>query len=289
MYYNAKNDWAIAQTVYYDDGAAGDAGDAAAKAAAAAAGNADAAKAAEEAAEEAAAKAAADAAKDTKASFTPEQQAEIDKMLQGQTDSAKKALAELDAIKKRNDLTDGQRQELEQRYTNMEKELLTKEQLFEQDKKKKEKKHNEILETITGERDTWKNRFTNSTISKSITEAAAQNEAFDSDTIDAILRPKTSLIESLDTDGKATGEFTPKVRFLDPEGKDGKPAELHLTVSEAVKRMTELSKYQYLFKGRGTGGMDLQNGTGGKAADISKLAKNPAAYREARKNKRVLN
>jgi len=140
---------------------------------------------------------------------------------------------------------------------------------------------------LTSDRDGWKGKFTESQIIRAITDASSSNKAFDSDTIVAILRPNTDLIESLNDSGEGTGKFVEKVRFMDPEGKDGKPAELLLTASEAVKRMTELPKYQYLFEGRGTGGLGAANKADGKGTSMEKLAKSdPAAYREWRKNNR---
>ena len=139
---------------------------------------------------------------------------------------------------------------------------------------------------MTSDRDSWKSRYTESKIIRAIKDASTSNKAFDSDTIVAILRPHTELIESLDDNGKSTGQFAEKVKFLDPEGKDG-PTELIVTASEAVKRMTELDKYQYLFEGRGTGGTGQNNGASGKSTDVEKLAKDPAAYRKARREGRI--
>jgi len=215
--------------------------------------------------------------------FTPAQQAKIDAMLKEKAEGSKRAMAELEALKARNDLTDGQRKDLEQRFDTIQKELMTKEELFEQEKKKKDRQFNETVETLTSERDSWKNRYSDSKIIRAITDAASKNKAYDSDTLVAILRPQAELIESLNEEGKGTGKYTEKVRFLDPEGRDGKPAELLLTASEAVKRMTELPKYQYLFEGLGTGGLGQNNGANGSAPDAAKLAKDPEAYRKARK------
>ena len=219
--------------------------------------------------------------------FTPAQQAKVDKMIAEQSNKAKRTMAELDAIKARNDLTAGQRKDLEQRFETVQKELMTKEELFDRDRKKSEKQHGQLVETLTSERDSWQDRYTESKVMRAISDASSMNKAFDNDTIVAILRPKTELIESLNEEGVGTGEFTEKVKFLDPEGKDGKPAELLLSASEAVKRMTELPKYQYLFEGKGTGGLGGNKAAGGTQTNIGHLAKDPKAYREARKAGRI--
>jgi len=252
-----------------------------------------------DAAEIAAAKEAADAATEAsriaaeklasgKVEFSAEQQAVIDASIKTETDKAKRAMQELEALKARTDLTTEARKDVEGRLDTMQQELMTKEELFEKEKKKNKKIYNETVDTLTSERDTWKTKFTNSTIIRAITDASIKNEAFDSDTISAILGPKTELIEALDDDGNPKGEYESKVKFTDPEGKDGKPAELLLTVSEAVKRMSELDKYAYLFKGKGAGGVNLSNSAGGKGASIERLAKDPASYRKARKEGKIL-
>jgi len=261
-----------------------EAGDAEAAAAAAAA----------EAEAAAAAAAAAEAAKnedDNKDDFTPEQQVKIDQLVADATkqkvDAAKRVMAELEAHKARTDLTDSQRKDLELRYDNIQKELMTKEQLFEQEKKKKDREYTESVETLTAERDTWKSKFEDSSIIRDLNDASSANDAFDGGTIAAILRPNTILIESQGEDGTPTGKYKTQVKFTDPEGKDGKPTELLLTASEAVKRMTELDSYQFLFKGRGTGGTGLNNGASGKKPDIEKLAGDTEAFRKARKEGRI--
>ena len=219
--------------------------------------------------------------------FTPEQLVIIDKMETDFSEKSKRTMAELDAIKARTDLTKSQRDEMEKRFDSIQKELMTKEELFEQERKKKDKKYTEELATTQASKEKWKSRFHNASIERTIIDAATANEAFDSDTIIAILRHNTDNIESLNADGKPTGSYTPKVKFTDPEGKDGKPAELILTVPETVKRMTELPKYQYLFKGKGTGGLGANNKSG-KAPDVNALAKgSPKDYRTARKNNSI--
>ena len=60
-----------------------------------------------------------------------------------------------------------------------------------------------------------------------------------------------------------------------------------LSVPDAVKRMTELEKYQYLFKGKAAGGTGRGNTGGGKALDVKELAKDPEAYRKARREGKI--
>jgi len=272
---------ATARVVAFDD--ASDAADA--EAAAAAIAEAEAQAAARALADAEAAKKAAD--KDDDA-FSPAQQARVDQMLKEKAEGAARVLGEFEALKARTDLTEGQRKDLELRFDNAQKELMTKEQLFEQEKKKKDQEYTESVETLTAERDTWKSKFEGSSITRAINDASSANDAFDSNTIAAILRPNTVLIESQSEDGTPNGKYKTQVKFTDPDGADGKPAELLLTASEAVKRMTEIDTYQFLFKGRGTGGAGLNNGAGGKKPDIEKLAGDTVAYRKARAEGRIV-
>ena len=133
------------------------------------------------------------------------------------------AIDELDALKAKASLSDSERTDLETRVETMKNELLTKEELAKKETDKLVKGHVKDVETLTGERDSWRHRFTESTIIRSITDAAVAHEAFVPKQIVALLRPDTRLIESLDDDGKPTGELLPKVEFADKD-KDDKPS-----------------------------------------------------------------
>ncbi|KKK45456.1 hypothetical protein LCGC14_3165440, partial [marine sediment metagenome] len=136
--------------------------------------------------------------------------------------------------------------------------------------------------TLTADRDSWKKLFTNSTIERSITDAAASSNAFSPRQIVAILGRDTQLVEVLDSEGKPTGSLEPKVRFSDKD-KEGKPVTLELSPDEAVKRMREMDEYLNLFRGDGAGGAGLRSQPGGKKPDLKNLAQDPVAWRKARK------
>lgn len=235
------------------------------------------------AADAAAAAAAAEAAKAGEKTFTQEQMNKIlaDERRKHET-RTKTAIEELEAIKAKATLTDDERSDLEKRLESMKNDLLTKEELAKKDKDKLTKKHGEEVEKLTAERNSWQQRFTNQTIERNIIDSSLENDAFVPEQVVAILRPSTRLEEALDDDGKPTGKYLPKVTFEDTD-KDGKPVTLNLSVKEAVKRMTELPKYGNLFKGKGVGGVGGGNTGDGKDADIAALAKDPKAYREARR------
>lgn len=197
--------------------------------------------------------------------------------------NTRKALEELEAIKAKATLTDQERQDLEGRVENMKNELLTKEELAKKEQDKITRKYTEETTKLTGERDAWQQRFTNSTIQRSITDASVVTKAFNPRQIVAILQPDTRLVEALDADGKPTGELIAKVEFSDVD-KDGKPVTLDLTIEEAVKRMSEMDEYANLFRTEGVGGVGSTNsGKSGKPLDVKKIAAtDPALYRKLR-------
>ena len=243
------------------------------------------ANAAAAAAEAAAAEAAAAAAGGIK--FNEEQQKFVNKLLaddrKKHTVRTEKAIQELEALKKRSSLTEKERKDLEDRIDNMKSELMTKEELAAKERDKLLSRHKEEVTGLTTELDTWKGRFTSSTISRAITDAAVTHDAYSPEQIVALLQTRTQLVEDLDDEGKPTGVLTPKVKFEDV-GKDNKPVTLDLSVEEAVKRMSELDKYLNLFKDKGTGGLGGSNrSAGGGKTDAKTIAQDPAKYREARK------
>ena len=198
-------------------------------------------------------------------------------------ENQQKMVAELDALKEKSSLTSEQRKTLDQRIEALQDEMMTKEELASKEKQKMEQTHKKIVEDLQNEKESWRSRYTNSTIVRSITDAAATHDAYSPRQIVAILKTLTRLEDAIDTDGKATGDLVPKVKFPDID-KDGKPITLDLTPEAAVKRMSEIDEYLNLFKGKGTGGVGGSSGSGsGKPVDIVTLAKDPAKFREAKK------
>jgi hypothetical protein len=192
-----------------------------------------------------------------------------------------KTLDELNLVKSKANLTDTERHELDSRIETLQNTLKTKEELAKSEIEKLTKKHGKVVDDLTLDRDSWKSKYTDSTIVRSITDAAVVTEAFSPEQIVAILKPKTQLAEALDEDGKPTGNLVPKVSF-DTKDKDGKTVTLNLSPSDAVKKMSEEERYFNLFKGKGAGGLGGTNKGKVGEGDIKKLAQDPSAYRKAR-------
>lgn len=222
--------------------------------------------------------------------FNADQQKELNRILAGEKKKhqkvVQKAVDEANALRSKAQLTANERSELDNRLEQIQNQMRTKEEQAKRAQAKLEEEYTTEKATLVADRDTWKGLFTKSTIERSITDAAASNNAFSPGQIVAILGPNTTLVAVLDEEGKPTGDLEPKVRFRTKD-KEGKPVTLDLSPSESVKRMKDEEEYLNLFRGEGSGGAGLRSQPGGKKADVSQLAKDPAAYRKARKEGKI--
>jgi hypothetical protein len=248
---------------------------------AAAAAEAEAAAAAQAAQAEADAKAKADAA--AKKSFT---QDEVNKMLAEDRRKHKaqvdKHVSELEQLKKSKSLNDQERHNLTQKIEELQNSVLTKEQVAAKEQEKLKKTLEHTTQELTADRDSWKNRFHTTQIQQAITSEAVTHQAFDSDALIALLETKTRLVEVIDDDGKATGQFVPKTKLQDKD-KDGRVVTIEMTVPEAVAKMKEQPKYGYLFKSTAAAGLGAGTQSGGRGGEVDPSTMNPAQYREWRK------
>jgi hypothetical protein len=226
----------------------------------------------------AAAAAAAKAAEDAKkVEFSEVQQKKVNELV---ANERKKAVADLEALKKTTGITVKHKEELEKQISDLKASYQTK---AEQDQEKFDRTLNEYktnYETQKVETDRWRNDFTNTVIERDIL-AAASADAFNPELVVQVLKPHTRLVEILDADGKSTGKLEPRVK-LPKTNKDGKTVELDLKPDEAIALMKETpAKYGSLFKSivkSGLGGQQ-QGGAGGKTTDLGELAKtNPEEF-----------
>lgn len=190
---------------------------------------------------------------------------------------------ELEQLKKNASLTIEEKKTLEKRIEELQNQYMTAEEKARHASEIVQKQAEEELKQLVEERDSWQQRHSYLLIDTEITKSAIENKAYHFEQIAALLRPNTKLVEQLGEDSKPTGEYIPRVRFQDTD-KKGKPINLDLTVSEAVKRMTELPQYGNLFEGGKKGGA---GGTGSETntkIDLARIAKDdPVQYRKLRK------
>lgn len=170
--------------------------------------------------------------------------------------------------------TETDRQVLAERIEGLRAEFASKEQLTAQSNEKRIKELESQLKGKDTETSTWRNRFTETLVENSLTEAAVKGKAFNPNQVVIILKPFTKVEEILGDDNKPTGKFQTKVK-LPAKDKDGKPTVLELGPTEAVKQLSEMpEEYGNLFisgAAGGLGGGSLGRGGSGGAKDMATL------------------
>jgi hypothetical protein len=222
---------------------------------------------------------------DKKITFTAEQQAHINSILAKEKDTHKKAAEKLagqlqEALKVKG-LTDKKKQELETQLEELRGTYMTAEQRAAEAAEKLKKDSENQIKALSTEAETWKNKYTNSTITRDIYDAAMAEDAYQAEQLAAILRPMTRLAETVDGEGKPTGEFVSKIKWSDT--KDGKQIQLDLTPKEVAKKMREMDQYANLFKTKAAGGLGGKSGDDTKSGPVDFKNMSPEAYREYRK------
>ena len=128
------------------------------------------------------------------------------------------------------------------------KEGRTKEAQLAHERKQLKEDYEKKLAERTKAAETWESRYREGTTERALLDAAVSGDAFNTDTLMAVLRPMTQLSEITDASGKGTGRFEVKVDFPDTDPNTGEPIKALHTPQSAVKRMKELPIYVNLFK-----------------------------------------
>ena len=191
-------------------------------------------------------------------------------------------------------LSKEERGKLEESLENLRAQYRTKEQQAAHERKQLEEEFSVRLEDVQQRAELWQKRYTNSTIERSLQDAAIAHESFSPSQIVTLLKPQTKMVEKTVEKGHGRGEFTPMVDFPDKDPDTNEPIMTQRTPEEAVKRMKELPElYGNLFKSGVVSGIGGNSATGGLApgangqVDVRKLSS--AQYREIRaKNPELL-
>lgn len=214
-------------------------------------------------------------------SFTQDQMntklAEQKRIHQAQTQTA---IDELNALKAKSTLSQQDRLDLDGRITDLQNQLLTKEEQSKREKDKSDKEYGDKLKASDTKYDKLWGNYKTESISRTITDAAVVEEAISPSQIVALLDRHSELVPVMNEETQEpTGTFKVVVKFPDVD-KDKNPVIMEFTPAEAVKRMKELEQYFNLFKGEGTGGVGGQNRpTTLGSSDPAKLAaENPDKY-----------
>jgi hypothetical protein len=248
--------------------------------------------------DEAAAKAAADAKaiEDAKAAdptkigavrtySEDEFQKAIEREKAAAAEATRKAVTELESHKKNANLTQAEKDNLQKKIDELNLTVMTKEQLFKQDREKLISTYEAAQANVQKERDEWKTRFVDSTVQRSIRDAAVEYDAYDPDVFLDMLGPKTQVVEDRADDGTVRG-FKVKVKLTDTDPKTGVESVLDLDPKLAVKQLKEREKYGYLFKGYTNAGVGGAGSQQVRPADYDNIqpgdyAKNRAAIMQA--------
>ena len=207
--------------------------------------------------------------------FTPEQQKKVNALLASDRrkhDAQKEALLAEAASK--TSLSAEDRAALEQQLAEVRASHQSAEQRAAAEKKQLEERYKKELASEKKAREDWEARYKQGTVERALQDAAIQGEAFNTETMMAVLRPLTRLTEVTDEKtGKGTGKFKVMVDFPDNDPETGEPHVAQHTPESAVKRMKDIPKYSNLFKSGAVGGVGGNSGvpTGGGKIDLRKL------------------
>lgn len=188
--------------------------------------------------------------------------------------------SELQKIQSTVKLTAEEKEQLAIQVETLKKTFMTEAELKEQAARRKETELKEQSLAQANEAKAWKERYSRSTIHSALADAAAKNDAYNTQQLVTLLRENTSLEEAISDDGKPTGEFNVKVNKTIV--KDGKNVSLTLTPDDAIKALKEDPSYANLFKGTGTGGHGGGKGSQDKLDPERLAAENPTLYRKLR-------
>lgn len=179
-------------------------------------------------------------------------------------------------------LTDEQKKTLEAQIQELQSSTMTEKEKLTLDLENTKKSYDEKLKTVTQDAETWRGRFTSSSINVDLTKASVEHEAINPEQILAILGPRARHVEKLDQTGKGTGEFETKVK-VKTKRSDGTFVELDLSPSEAVKSLKETKEYANLYKGTQNSGLGSQSGSGSEAGKIDLKNLTHTQYQKLRK------
>lgn len=217
--------------------------------------------------------------KGNKATFTPEQQMHINHLLAEEKKASQKtaqsAIEELTLLRTKQNMTATEREEQAKRITKLENDLLSKEDLAKKESNKLKTDYEAQIQTLTTQATTYQQKYVDSTIRRSLVDAAVNHKAYNPGQVLAILMPATSLNDK--------DEVVVTVKDMT---EDGKPIVLEMTPEAAVKHLAEKEEFFNLFLTKGAAGLGGTTGNG-KAIDLAELAKDPVKYRQAKKEGKI--
>lgn len=178
-----------------------------------------------------------------------------------------------------------EKEALQAKLEDLQKQFLTKEELAKQEAEKARSKYENELKNTTAERDQWRNLFTNTIANTAISEAAAKNKAFNPEQIKLLLRNQVQVKQKTDENGNPIMDFD--VVIPTPvKDKDGQTKVLELNVNEGVQKMRENPDFANLFLVDGTPGTGTTTINNGPVSPVAGPPSDPAAYRAWREQQK---
>lgn len=157
-----------------------------------------------------------------------------------------------ETLLKSSQLTQKEREGLEESLENVRKQMLTQEERAKLEKKQLQDKLTGEIESLRSRAETAERKFVESTISRSLQDAAVRAEAFNPNQVVTILRGMVKMVED-----------SPMINFPGLNDR-GEEVELQMTPDEAIERMKALpEQYGNLFKANLNGGLGAGSATGG--------------------------
>lgn len=201
--------------------------------------------------------------------FSPEQQKKFNDAIASerrkQEAKYRKELEKTEATYKEllannNSLTEKERKTLQDNLDTIQGQLRSREQQAAQEKKELETSYQGKLAAAEQRAIAAEQRWRDSTIMRALQDAAVEHEAYSTRQVVMLLKDWTRLVEKVDANGKGTGQFDVMVDFPDKDATTGHEIKTTKTPSEAVKRMTDVTEYQNLFR------RNVVSGVGGNSA-----------------------
>jgi hypothetical protein len=181
-----------------------------------------------------------------------------------------------DALKNKQ-LSDGDRQELQNQLEDLRARHRTKEQQLAHDKKQAEEAAGARIKELEDRASQWEGRYTETTIQRELQSAAVEHDAYNPDLVVTHLKASTNLEEVMDQEGKPTGKLAPMVTMMVKNDDTGVNETLKMTPTEAVEYMKKNpERYGGFFKNNIREGIGSSSATGGAMSgdgtvDVTKL------------------
>jgi len=164
-------------------------------------------------------------------------------------------------------LTTEERSKLEESLEDLRKQSRTKEEQAKIEKKNLEDQFQRQIAELSARADSAEKRYVDSTISRSLLDAAVNGDSYNPQTVVTVLRPMVKMVDN-----------SPMIDFPDVSSETGDPIIKQMTPLEAIERMKQLpDQYGNLFRSGVVGGLGGTSVTGGHApgsngrVDVKKL------------------